>query len=145
MTPPALAVIVTGVDVVTALVAIAKVALVAPCGTDTPAGTVAAALPLDRETAKPPAGAGDVHSHRDQRGCGQHWIRIVRHRNDDHAARHERPRRHLVGRLLERRQQDEDLHVHAERERVRHGQRAVSPCIPHASRGSTPEAPEGAR
>ena len=60
VTPPALAVIVTGVDAVTALVAIAKVVLVAPCGTDTPAGTVAAALPLDRETAKPPAGAGDV-------------------------------------------------------------------------------------
>ena len=61
MTPPALAVIVTGVDAVTALVAIAKVALVAPCATDTLAGTVAAAvLLLDRETAKPPAGAGDV-------------------------------------------------------------------------------------
>ena len=58
--PPALAVIVTGVDAATALVAIVKVALVAPCATDTPAGTVAAALPLDRETAKPPAGAGDV-------------------------------------------------------------------------------------
>jgi hypothetical protein len=60
-TPPALAVMVTGVDVVTALVGIAKVALVAPCATDTPAGTVAAAvLLLDRDTAKPPAGAGDV-------------------------------------------------------------------------------------
>jgi hypothetical protein len=58
--PPALAVIVTGVDTVTALVAIAKVALVDPCATDTPAGTVATALLLDRETAKPPAGAGDV-------------------------------------------------------------------------------------
>src|SRR5215203_2719182 len=44
----------------TALVAIAKVALVAPCATDTPAGTVAAVLLLERETAKPPAGAGDV-------------------------------------------------------------------------------------
>ena len=60
VTPPALAVIVTGVDAVTALVAIAKVALVAPCATDTLAGGVAAALLLDRETAKPPAGAGDV-------------------------------------------------------------------------------------
>lgn len=58
MTPPALAVIVTAVDAVTALVAIAKVALVAPCATETPAGTLAAALPLDREMAKPPAGAG---------------------------------------------------------------------------------------
>jgi hypothetical protein len=58
--PPALAVIVTGVDAVTALVAIAKVALVAPCATVTPTGTVAAALLLDRETMNPPAGAGDV-------------------------------------------------------------------------------------
>ena len=60
VTPPALAVIVTGVDALTALVAIAKVALVAPCATETLAGTVAAALLLDSETAKPPAGAGDV-------------------------------------------------------------------------------------
>jgi hypothetical protein len=60
VTPPAVAEIVIGVDALTALVAIAKVALVAACATDTPAGTVAAALPLDRETAKPPAGAGDV-------------------------------------------------------------------------------------
>jgi|SRR5215204_3221254 len=59
--PPALAVIVTGFDAVTAVVAMAKVALVAPCATDTLAGTVAAAvLPLDRETAKPPAGADTV-------------------------------------------------------------------------------------
>lgn len=55
VTPPALAVIVTGVEVVTALVVIAKVALVAPCATDTLAGTVAAAvLLLDSDTAKPP-------------------------------------------------------------------------------------------
>jgi hypothetical protein len=59
--PPALAVIVTGVDVVTVFVAIANVVLVAPCATDTLAGTVAAAvLLLDSETAKPPAGAADV-------------------------------------------------------------------------------------
>jgi hypothetical protein len=60
VTPPALAVIVTGVDAVTALVVIAKGAFIAPCGTDTLAGTGAAALLLDRETARPPAGAGDV-------------------------------------------------------------------------------------
>jgi len=61
VTPPARAAIVTGVDAVTALVAIAKVALVAPCVTDTLAGTVAAEVVLlDRETAKPSAGAGDV-------------------------------------------------------------------------------------
>ena len=58
--PPALAVIVTGVDVVTALVAIAKVALVAPCATDTLAGTVAAVLLSDSATVNPPAGAADV-------------------------------------------------------------------------------------
>jgi hypothetical protein len=56
VTPPALAVIVTGVDVVTALVGITKVALVAPCATDTLAGTVAAAvLLLDSDTTSPPA------------------------------------------------------------------------------------------
>ena len=41
--PPPVAVIVTGVDTATALVAIGKVALVAPCVTVTLAGTVAAA------------------------------------------------------------------------------------------------------
>jgi hypothetical protein len=60
VTPPALAVIVTGVDVVTALVGIAKVRLVAPCATDTLAGTVAAVLLLDSDTVNPPAGAADV-------------------------------------------------------------------------------------
>jgi hypothetical protein len=57
VTLPALAVIVTGVDVLTALVGIAKVADVDPCATDTLAGTVAAVLLLDSETASPPAGA----------------------------------------------------------------------------------------
>jgi hypothetical protein len=60
VTPAALAVIVTGVDVVTALVGIAKVALVAPCATDTLAGTVAAVLLSDSATVNPPAGAADV-------------------------------------------------------------------------------------
>ncbi len=60
VTSPALAVIVAGVDVVTALVGIAKVALVAPCATDTLADTVATALLLDTDTANPPAGAADV-------------------------------------------------------------------------------------
>ena len=57
VTLPTLAVIVTGVDVVTPLVGIAKIAVVDPCATDTLAGTVAAVLLLDRETASPPAGA----------------------------------------------------------------------------------------
>lgn len=43
MTPPALAVIVTGVEAVTELVDTPNVALVAPCATDTVDGTVAAA------------------------------------------------------------------------------------------------------
>ena len=60
VTPAAVAVIVTGVDVATAPVEIAKVALDAPSGTDTLAGTVAAPLLLESETANPPAGAADV-------------------------------------------------------------------------------------
>ena len=61
VTPPALAVIVTAVEVETALVRIAKVALVAPCATATLAGNVATAvLLLDSETESPPADAADV-------------------------------------------------------------------------------------
>ena len=53
--------IVADVDVVTALVGIAKVALVVPCPTETRAGTVAAALLLlDSDTTKPPDGAAEV-------------------------------------------------------------------------------------
>jgi hypothetical protein len=40
--PPALAVIVTGVDSVTALVVIARVALIAPCATVTPSMPIVA-------------------------------------------------------------------------------------------------------
>lgn len=59
--PPALAVIVTGVDVVTAVVGIAKVALVAPCATETLPGTLATAVSLlESETTNPPAGAAEV-------------------------------------------------------------------------------------
>ena len=50
---------VTGVDAATALVLTGKVALVAPAGTVTLAGTVAAAvLLLESVTGAPPAGAG---------------------------------------------------------------------------------------
>jgi len=60
VTLPATAVIVTGVEAVTVVVAMEKVALVAPCATVTLAGTVAAALLSLSETAKPPAGAAAV-------------------------------------------------------------------------------------
>jgi hypothetical protein len=52
---------VTGVDVVTALVLTVNVALLAPAATVTVTGTVAAAvLPLIRETTAPPVGAGPL-------------------------------------------------------------------------------------
>src|SRR2546429_9090061 len=52
---------VTGVDVVTALVLTVNVALLAPAATVRVAGTVAAAvLPLIRETTAPPVGAGPL-------------------------------------------------------------------------------------
>ena len=58
--PPNDAVIVTGVDVVTAVVDTMNEALVAPAGTITLAGVEAAALLLDSVTAAPPDGAALV-------------------------------------------------------------------------------------
>ena len=61
VTPAYKAEIVTGVDVVTALVLTVNVALLAPAATVTLAGTVAAAvLSLIRETDAPPLGAGPL-------------------------------------------------------------------------------------
>ena len=60
VTWPALAVIVTAVDVATLLVVIAKFAVVAPCATATLAGTVAAPLLALIVTTNPPAGAAAV-------------------------------------------------------------------------------------
>ena len=54
------AVIVTDVDDVTAEVRIAKLAVVAPAGTDTVAGTVAVVRLADRLTVVAPVGAGPV-------------------------------------------------------------------------------------
>ena len=59
--PPYAPVIVTGVEVPTALVVIVNVALVAPAATVTLGGTAAtAALPLESVTAPPPVGAAVV-------------------------------------------------------------------------------------
>jgi len=60
LTPPPVAVIVAAVDPLTLLVAIEKVALVAPCATATLAGTVAAPLLLESATDIPPAGAAPL-------------------------------------------------------------------------------------
>lgn len=61
VTPPALAVMVTGVDAATVAVVIVNVALLAPCATVALPGTVAAAvLLLASATAKPPVGAAAV-------------------------------------------------------------------------------------
>jgi hypothetical protein len=61
VTPAYNAEMVTDVEVVTLLVLTANVALLAPAATATLAGTVAAAvLPLIRETAAPPLGAGPL-------------------------------------------------------------------------------------
>lgn len=61
VTPPALAVMVTGVDAATVAVVIVNVALLVPCATVALPGTVAAAvLLLVSVTAKPPVGAAAV-------------------------------------------------------------------------------------
>ena len=52
---------VTGVDAVTALVFTGNVALVAPAGTATLEGTLAAPLLLESATCAPPAGAGPLN------------------------------------------------------------------------------------
>ena len=59
-TPAYNAEIVTGVEVVTALVLTVNVALLAPAATVTLAGTVAAAVLLEREMAAPPLRAGPL-------------------------------------------------------------------------------------
>lgn len=52
--------IVTGVDTLTVAPLTVKVCCVAPCATTTEAGTLAAALELDRTTVTPPVPAGEV-------------------------------------------------------------------------------------
>jgi hypothetical protein len=61
LAPPKDAEMVTVVDAVTALVFTGKVALVAPAGTATLEGTLAAPLLLESATCAPPAGAGPLN------------------------------------------------------------------------------------
>src|SRR5882762_1292616 len=61
VTPPKAAKMVTVVDAATALVFIGNVALVAPAGTATLEGTLAAPLLLETATCAPPAGAGPLN------------------------------------------------------------------------------------
>ena len=60
LTLPKLAVIVTGVELVTLVVVMAKVAVVALAATVTVPGTPAALALLDNATTAPPAGAGPL-------------------------------------------------------------------------------------
>jgi len=60
VTPPKLAVIVTGVELVTLEVAMLNVAVAVPSGTITVAGTLAALPPLETVTAAPPLGAAPL-------------------------------------------------------------------------------------
>ena len=60
-TPPAVAVTVAVVDVDTAAVATANVALTRPAATVTDAGTVSTLVLLDNATTTPPAGAAAVN------------------------------------------------------------------------------------
>ena len=62
---------------------------------------------------------------------GRQRVGVVQHRDLDHAERLERSRRDLVGRLLERRRQAEDVHVHPQEQRDGHCERAVmfSRCV----------------
>jgi hypothetical protein len=57
LTPPKLAVIVTGVEVVTVVVVMANVTVVEPAGTAAVPGTPATLLLLDNATTAPPCGA----------------------------------------------------------------------------------------
>ena len=80
---------------------------------------------LDRLGQRTERRAGDVDSSRHQRDGWLERIRNIHRRHVDHAERHERPRRHLVRRVFERRRQEEDVYVHADRERVGRGERSV--------------------
>ena len=69
---------------------------------------------------------GRIDSRRRQRGKRHQRIGSVRGRHLGDAARVEWPRRDLVGSLLQRWQQDEDVHLHRQRQRIGDGQHPVT-------------------
>lgn len=82
--------------------------------TSTATSAAAADRGADGECERPQRRTSHVESHRDQRPHRQQWDGIVQRRCVDYAVSHEWPRSHLVRGMLERRQQDEKLHVHAQ-------------------------------
>ena len=70
--------------------------------------------------------ASDLEPRRDQRRGRQHGVGVVGGWHLDHAQRDQRARRDLVRRLLERREQDEDVQVHPDGQCIRERQRAVA-------------------
>jgi hypothetical protein len=70
----------------------------------------------------------DIESDGHQRIGWLDRISNVQRGHVDHAVGDQWPRRNLVQRMLDRREQDQDVHVHLERKRVRYGERAVVRC-----------------
>ncbi|PYQ77592.1 MAG: hypothetical protein DMG04_00045 [Acidobacteria bacterium] len=79
----------------------------------------------DGDGERPQRRADHVDADGHQRHGRQQRIRHVSDRRVDHPQGRERTRRRLVGRLFERREQNEELHVHAQRQRVSDRQRAM--------------------
>ena len=75
----------------------------------------------------PKRSPGDVEPGGDQCDRREYRLGVVQGGKVNHAHGVERPRCDLVGRLFERRKQEEIVHVHVERQRGRHRQRALTP------------------
>ena len=88
----------------------------------------------DGDGDRPQRRAGHVEPGRHQRRRRQQRLGVIRHGDVDHAERHERPRRHLVRGLLQRREQAKDLHVHHQRKQPTSG----PTCSGTAARSDTP-------
>jgi hypothetical protein len=82
-------------------------------------------IDVDGDGDRPDRLAHHLNPGRDQRRRRQHRLGVVHDRNLDHAEGLERARGDLVGRLLERRQQAQDVHVHSVGQRVGDRQREV--------------------